>query len=65
MKILPCPFCGSDGVIEKVEAVLGVRKSVGCNTEECMGYQSNVTFSTEREAVKAWNKRSNPPKEKE
>lgn len=35
-----------------------VRKSAGCMTEDCMGYQSNATFATHREAAKAWNTRA-------
>lgn len=34
------------------------RKSAGCKTEGCMGYQSCVTFATVREAAKAWNTRA-------
>jgi hypothetical protein len=38
-----------------------VRKSAGCNTEGCQGYQSTVTFATHREAAAAWNTRSAKP----
>ena len=58
--LLPCPFCGGEAVIEEVnygEEIGGCRKSAGCNTEGCQGYQSLVTFSTYREAAEAWNKR--------
>lgn len=58
IKLLPCPFCGGDAVMEQIDGVLGVRKSAGCRTETCMGYQSNMTFSTHREAALAWNTRA-------
>lgn len=61
MTLLPCPFCGSSNVqIEQIEAssVCGhVRKSAGCMTEGCRGYQSQLTFETQREAAASWNKR--------
>jgi len=56
--LLPCPFCGSNDVqIEESELLGDVRKSAGCNTEHCQGYQSMLTFATRREAIKAWNTR--------
>ena len=58
IELKPCPFCGADADIEEIDAVLGVRKSAGCNTETCQGYQSSATFATRREAAEAWNTRA-------
>jgi glycerol kinase len=62
-RIKPCPFCGKPGQVEEITTAIMdcVRKSVGCVTEECQGYQSNATFATRREAIKAWNKRARRP----
>jgi hypothetical protein len=59
IQLKPCPFCGKSAAIEEIDGgYLGVRKSVGCSTETCQGYQATVTFSTHKEAAEAWNKRS-------
>lgn len=59
IELLACPFCGGGAAMEEVADMFGgFRKSAGCNTEDCMGYQSTVTFSTYREAAKAWNRRA-------
>lgn len=55
--LLACPFCGGPAVIEETDLSGNVRKSAGCNTEHCQGYQSTMTFATHREAIEAWNKR--------
>lgn len=57
-KLLACPFCGTDAVTEEIEQLGAIRKSVGCKTEGCQGYQSTQTYSTYREAAEAWNKRA-------
>lgn len=64
-KLLPCPFCGAEASIEEVDAFGGVRKSAGCATESCQGYQSHATFATRREAISAWNLRAGVPCEQE
>lgn len=56
--LLACPFCGGPATIEETELLGDVRKSAGCNTEYCQGYQSTQTFSTRREAIAAWNCRA-------
>lgn len=56
--LLPCPFCGGEAAIEEIDGFSGVRKSAGCNTEGCFGFQSMTTFETRAEAVKAWNRRA-------
>jgi len=56
--LLPCPFCGGKATIEETSLLGDVRKSAGCGTEHCQGYQSTLTFSTHREAAAAWNTRA-------
>ena len=60
-ELLPCPFCGGPATIEETTLLGDVRKSAGCGTEYCQGYQSTLTFATHREAIAAWNTR-NPPR---
>ena len=55
--LLACPFCGGEAVMEEIENLGFWRKSVGCKTEGCQGYQSSTTFATHREATRAWNTR--------
>ncbi len=59
-ELLPCPFCGGAATIEETDLLGDIRKSAGCGTEHCQGYQSTLTFATRREAVVAWNTRSDP-----
>ena len=58
IKLKACPFCGGDAMTEEVDAIGAIRKSIGCHTEGCHGYQSTQTYSTYREAAKAWNVRA-------
>lgn len=60
-KLKPCPFCGKPAGIEEIEGALAVRKSAGCYTEGCQGYQSMLTFATFKEAAEAWNRRATKP----
>ena len=57
-KLLHCPFCGKKANYEETELLGDVRKSAGCVTDGCQGYQSQVTFATYKEAAKAWNTRA-------
>jgi len=69
-ELMPCPFCGGEGVMEEVESRVIHRPdyvlwSVGCNTEGCYGHMSFATFNTQREAAQGWNTRTyrvNPDK---
>lgn len=58
IKLKACPFCGGEAMTEEVDANGAIRKSIGCHTEGCHGYQSTQTYSTYREAAKAWNVRA-------
>jgi hypothetical protein len=54
-----CPFCDSTAVLEETEdrGGAGVRFSVGCKVEGCIGYMSVATYAHRAEAVAAWNRR--------
>jgi len=59
-ELLPCPFCGGPAELEEVD---GGGWSVGCEEKPlsvhyCMGYQSLTSFATKREAISAWNTRT-------
>ena len=54
-----CPWCGDSASFEHLP---DGRWSVGCDDSsgECMGFQSIQSFPTKEEAVKGWNKRTEP-----
>ena len=59
-ELLVCPFCGGPAELEEVD---GGGWSVGCEEKPlsvhyCMGYQSLTSFATKREAISAWNTRT-------
>lgn len=59
--LLPCPFCGAPATLETIESKASpgdLRFSAGCNTEDCIGYQSVITFARRGEAATAWNRRT-------
>ena len=62
-ELLPCPFCGGPALIENVKgkAVDELRRSAGCDNEECHGYMSMQTYPRIADAVKAWNTRHPEP----
>lgn len=62
-ELLPCPFCGGPASIENVKgkAVDELRRSAGCDNEECHGYMSMQTYPRIADAVKAWNTRHPEP----
>lgn len=57
-KLKRCPWCGTKATVEEVQKAMGIRKTVGCATQYCYGYQSFAAFDTRREAIIAWNRRS-------
>jgi hypothetical protein len=59
-RLKPCPWCGGEACVEEVDGAIPghIRKSVGCSTENCFGYQSFVSFETIAEAIAAWNSRA-------
>lgn len=56
IKLKPCPFCGSPGVIRCI-AVSVAPYFAECSNELCIAGDSGVSFSTEEEAAEAWNRR--------
>ena len=63
IKLLPCPFCGSPGVIRCI--AMGVSPYFAdCSNELCIAGDSRVSFQTEEEAAKVWNRRKGEQNEK-
>ena len=61
-KLKPCPFCGSNGQVRYDYGVLRGEYSgyyVQCSNSYCTAYSLFAPFSTEQEAVEAWNRRVN------
>ena len=65
-KLLPCPFCGGEAVLESYKARKGYEATIQCNGG-CILYMNTITYDTEEEAIEAvikrWNTRT--PKERE
>ena len=57
---LPCPFCGSQPVIEPWHGIGPEKHMVSCADDEC-GPWPKVTGETRAEAIAAWNRRTPPP----
>lgn len=53
-ELRPCPFCGDEAVIFSVEE--GVY-CVSCTSDSCIANVATQTFSSEEEAIAAWNRR--------
>lgn len=63
IKLKSCPFCGSPGVIRCI--ALGVAPYFAdCSNELCIAGDSRISFSTEKEAAEAWNRREGEQNEK-
>ena len=54
IELLPCPFCGGEGVLQKDINGLPIEYFVFC--PNCKVVET-PTFSREKEAVKFWNRR--------
>jgi len=52
----PCPFCGSDATVEFYD---DGGWCVACDESGCANMDN--TYSTEAEAIAAWNRRAEPP----
>lgn len=53
-----CPFCDKAGTIDRIKTFRGIDVYYPrCNTNHCVGNNGWVSFDTEEEAIKAWNKR--------
>ena len=57
MKLLPCPFCGSDALIYKDDPDHGYNSfAAECQNEDCCA--STAWMDNEKDAVTVWNNRS-------
>ena len=60
----PCPFCGSEAVMEKsIRYVVApddqwIGYSTLCSDESCIAHQRQKFYLLEESARKAWNKRA-------
>lgn len=57
IKMKPCPFCGSPGVIRCIAMGVAPYFAECSNNELCVAGDSRVSFPTEEEAAEAWNRR--------
>lgn len=58
-ELKPCPFCGGDARVQKVNAIVGVKFTVCCGNCYCMSHETTYLVNTMEKAVEAWNRRSN------
>lgn len=56
MKLKPCPFCGSPGVIRYIPVFI-MPYFAECSNELCPAGNTGVSFFTSKEAAAAWNRR--------
>jgi Lar family restriction alleviation protein len=54
MELKPCPFCGGEATTFKAEE----RHYVSCVNDDCIASVAMQSFSSEDEAVAAWNRRA-------
>ena len=52
----PCPFCGGKAEIVSTDRFV----DVSCKHLWCRGYADSVMYNSEKEAIEAWNRRSDP-----
>lgn len=57
-ELKPCPFCGGDARVQKVNAIVGVKFTVCCGNCYCMGHETTYLVNTREKAVEAWNRRA-------
>ena len=60
-ELLACPFCGGEAAFEQIGSRVlaeGCAWSVGCENEQCLGFQSVTTYARKAEAASAWNTRA-------
>lgn len=58
-ELLPCPFCGSPGDIEKSADNY---YSAGCSDMDCDAFQMCEGYANECDAIAAWNARASLPR---
>jgi len=58
MTILPCPFCGSQPMIEPWHGGPKTKRLIGCQNDGGCAVQPAVTGKTRKEAIAHWNQRA-------
>lgn len=56
VELKPCPFCGNSKT--RIVKRFGCDYSVECDSMACLVSPETGYFSTEKDAIKAWNKRA-------
>lgn len=61
-KLLPCPFCGGEGVLGRTRKMWDGQKGfpkygVGCQTNNCNGISTYCENTSKEDAIKLWNAR--------
>lgn len=60
MELKPCPFCGSEAMLESFKVRKGYEANVVCC--ECLVNMPTITYDTEEEAIQAvvrdWDRRA-------
>ena len=55
-KLKPCPFCGSDAVINEKRYLKWI---VECSNMSCpASYMLGANYDTKEEAIESWNRRT-------
>lgn len=67
-ELKPCPFCGMDAVISAERRHASTKDRfyfIGCGTYNCIAslHSMNRYNLTEHEAIEAWNRRYEEPKQ--
>ena len=61
-ELLPCPFCGGEAVLDKVDEGADYRPwfwyTVHCSNRDCVCASLCQEYETEAEAIAAWNTRA-------
>ena len=58
--LLSCPFCGGEAHIYNCKSSISNRTYYGidCDSNECIVHTMAADYSTEEEAIEAWNRRT-------
>jgi Lar family restriction alleviation protein len=57
-KLKPCPFCGGDAKLKKVDELIVDMYFVCCGNTNCQTYARTAYQATKEMAVKVWNRRA-------
>ena len=56
-ELKPCPFCGGEATLDHVNGSHGELWDIFCSTRSCEIRPCTVWFTTEQDAIEAWNRR--------